>query len=232
MSGRISYEDLARVWRIVCVTVLCQSIGMAIGIASEIHHSTLFSAWLGGVAGTLPGFVLGLIWQIRSGKLRHQWLRTAYLLGFLATAITCFALFFVLPMVRREMQLLNDVRQLSAQNLQSVEVFDRSGRTLIVRIADPAAIASFSDGLADAAGHLPSHPQYSASWHVILRGKGAHREFQLHLDPAFPDSIIGDFVSKSDYSTSHHGTFRSRKLRPWVENNLIKREPADAGDID
>lgn len=229
--GQITFTDLKSVWRIVVAIALCQLVGGAISLALSMHHFWFMNLWLGGAAGTLPGFALGVVWQLKSATSDRGWIGVACFLGFLAIAITGMAFGVVLPQMQSEMTNLSGVSQLQAESLQSIEVFDRYGRRRIARITDPDSLTSFAKGIADAVGHSPNHPRYSDSWYVVVEGATRH-EFELHLNPRFPQSAIGYFVVKSGNLTWYHGTFESKGLRSWVEAHLMKGNANKAMDGD
>ncbi len=222
--GQLTFTDLKSVWRVLVAVVLCQLVGGAISLVVSMHHFWFMNLWLGGAAGTLPGFVLGVVWQLKSQTPDRGWIGIACFLGFLAIAITGMAFGVVLPQMRSEMANLTAINQLQAEPLKSIEVFDRYGRERIASITDPDSLSAFAKGMADSVGHSPNHPRYSDSWYVVVEGATRH-EFELHLNPRFPQSVIGYFVVKSGNSTSYHGTFESKGLRLWVEIHLMKETP-------
>jgi hypothetical protein len=220
--GQLTFSNLKSIWRIVAAVVLCQVVGGVLSLAVSLHHFWSMNLWLGGAAATLPGFVLGVVWQLKSRTPERGWLGIACFLGFIAIAITGAAFGVVLPQMRSEMANLTAISQLQAERLRLIEVFDRYGNKPIARITNPESVAAFAKGIADAAGHSPNHPRYTESWYVVVDGTTRH-EFELHLNPRFPQSVIGYFVVKSGNSMSYHGTFESKGLRSWVETHLMKK---------
>ena len=223
--------DLKSVWRIIVAVLLCQLVGGAITLALSMHHFWFMNLWLGGAAGTLPGFALGVVWQLKSIAPDRRWIGVASFLGFLAIAIAGMAFGVALPQMRREMADLIAIGLLQAESLQQIEVFDRYGNKRIATITDPESLTGFAKGIADAVGHSPNHPRYTRSWYAVVDGTTRH-EFELHLNPRFPQSVIGYFVLKSGNTTSYHGTFESKGLRPWVETHLMKGNANKAIDSD
>ncbi|MFH1303656.1 MAG: hypothetical protein ABIK07_21580 [Planctomycetota bacterium] len=219
--GQITSTDLKSIWRIIVAVALCQLVGVAVSLALSMHHFWFMNFWLGGVAGTLPGFVLGVVWQVKSVPSSREWIGVVCFLGLLAVVITGMALGVVLPQMRREMANLTALSQLQDDRLQQITVFDRSGKKRITRITDLESLSAFATGIADAVGHSPNHPRYTKSWYVVVDGTTRH-EYELHLNPRFPQSVIGYFVAKSGNSTVYHGTFESNGLRSWVETHLMK----------
>ena len=221
--GKITFTDLKSVWRIIIAVALCQLVGSAISIAISPHHFWFMNARIGGAAGTLPGFVLGVVWQLRSSTSDRGWIGLACFLGIITIVITVMAFGSAFPRMQREMRNLDRINQLHNESLQQIEVFDRYGKERITTITDPDALNAFAEGIADAVGHSPNHPRYSDSWYVVVDGTTRH-QFVLHLNPRFPKSVIGYFVVKSGNSTSYHGTFESKALRSWVEIQLMKTD--------
>ena len=121
------------------------------------------------------------------------------------------------------METLTAINQLQAESLQQIEVFERNGEDSIAIITDPESLASFAKGIDDAVGHSPNHPRYTKSWYVVADGTTRH-EFEMHLNPRFPQSVIGYIVVKSGNMTVYHGTFESKGLRPWVETHMMKKD--------
>jgi hypothetical protein len=218
--GQLSVSALLNVWRILVVTLAFELLGGAIALALGMHHSRFSNFWLGGVAGMLPGFAVGVAWQIASGKGRRGWVGTASWLGFIGIAITGFAFGFDLPQMRGEMRRLEAAANLQTEAIQRIDVYDGSREQLIVSITEPASLAAFAQGIADVVGHSPNHPRYSRSWSVVVHGKTRY-EFNLHTNSKFPQSVIGYFVSMSGNWEWSHGSFKSDGLRPWVEEHLM-----------
>jgi len=219
---QISIADIKGVWRIIAAIMLCQIIGSIIGLVVAPHYYWFMNFWIGGAVGSLPGFTMGIVWQLRSvAASERDWIGAAGLLGFIAIAITGMALGSVLPQMRCEMKNLNVVRQLPSERLQSIEVFDEYQHERIVGITDCDSLKAFVKGISDAVGHSPNHPRYSDSWHVIVKGTTTH-EFKLHINPRYPQSVIGDIIVKSGNRSLYQGTFKSKGLRSWVEAHLMK----------
>ncbi len=213
-------NDFKPVWRIVVAMVLGQLAGSVIGILLRPHYSWFENSFFGGTAGTFPGFVFGVVWHIRSKPADRDWIGLTCALGFLSLVMTIIAFGFDLPQMQREMRNLERIRQLKSKNLKRIEVFDKHKRKCIIRITDPQTLKAFAEGIADAQGHSPNHPRYSDSWYVVITGPS--HQFELHLNPRFPESVIGDIVVKFGNFTSYYGTFRSKGLRSWVNDHLIK----------
>ncbi|QDU48443.1 hypothetical protein [Gimesia panareensis] len=222
--GQITSTDLKSIWRIIAAVALCQLVGGAVCLAFSPHHFWFMNFWLGGAVGTLPGFVLGVVWQVKSAPSSREWIAVACFLGLLAVALTGAAFGFVLPRMQREMANLKALNQLQDEQLKQITVFDEFGKKRIAGFTDPKILTTFATGIADAVGHSPNHPRYTASWYVVVDGTTRH-EFELHLNPRFPQSVIGYFVKKSGNSTSYHGTFESKGLCPWVEKHLLQHDP-------
>ncbi|MEQ8855236.1 hypothetical protein [Gimesia sp.] len=219
--GQINATDLKGTWRIIVIVIVCQFVGGAVCLALSLHHFWFMNFWLGAVAGTLPGFIIGVVWQIKSAPTSRAWIGVACLMGLLAVIITGMAFGVALPRMQREMANLKALNQLQDEQLKQITVFDRSGKKRIAHFKDPETISAFATGIADAVGHAPNHPRYTASWYTVVDGTTRH-EFELHLNPRFPQSVIGYFVKKSGNSTSYQGSFESKRLRSWVEKHLLQ----------
>lgn len=64
----IKAEDLKKTWRIILMVIIGQVIGLLIGLVFSLHADKLLSLWIGGAIGTLPGFIVGIIWYFKSQK--------------------------------------------------------------------------------------------------------------------------------------------------------------------
>lgn len=223
-SVGLTFSDLKSVWRILVAVAGFQLVGGAIGLAIRLHHFGFMNFWFGGATATLPGFAVGLAWQLKSTKDRGLWTSVAWFLGIISFVLTAVAIGFVFPMMRGEMRLIRATAEMPAEALYRIDVFDEDGNKMIASISDAESLQAFARGIADVVGYTPNHPMYSHSWYVVVYGAARH-EFQLHLDPNVPQYVDGRFValSKSGGSTSiwSYGSFRSKGLRPWVEKHLM-----------
>lgn len=218
-------EDTAKyyvvgVLRIVLSMALLQLIGAVISVVLKPHHFWFMNLWLGGVVATIPGILIGLAWQIKASKHRAVWFGVAAFLVLPALGVNLLAFGIMVPRMKDEMRRLEGLAQLQHRDIRSIDVYDRRGRAHITMFTDADVIAGFVEGVADAVGHSPNHPRYSHSWYIVLEGDERH-EFTLHLNPRFPQSVIGGFLTKSGNLTRYHGSFQSRTLRPWVEAHLL-----------
>ena len=119
------------------------------------------------------------------------------------------------------MSTLDKLAQIQPDHITRIDVYDEYRRTKLTNITDREALAAFAQGISDAVGHSPNHPRYSESWYLVLQGPDIWYEFTLHLNPRFPHSVIGYSDMTSGSSTLSRATFESRRLRPWVEENLM-----------
>lgn len=120
--GTITLSDMKLVWRIMVSVIICQMVGSVIGLAIAYHHFSFMNLWFGGVCGTLPGYVIGLSWQIQSRPKGREWMPVAGFFGFLAVALTVAGFFQAFPMMRDEMDTLDKLAQ-----IQSFVVHCRAG---------------------------------------------------------------------------------------------------------
>jgi hypothetical protein len=222
--GTITFSDLKGVWRILLAIVVCELLGGLISLAIGFHHFWFFNLWFGGAIGILPGFVIGAVWQF-SGTSGHRGSAgLACFMGLLALAFALMACCVVFPRMRMEMTHLSALAHLRDEPIHSIEVFDRYGETRLLSLSDQGALLAFAEACGDGVGHTPNHPTYSDSWYVVVSGTSRH-EFELHLEPRFPNSVIGYFVLKSGNTTTYQGTFESHGLRSWVEKYVMQEGP-------
>ena len=66
----IKAEDLRNTWRIILLVIVGQLVGLLIGYVFKIHPELFISTWVGATIGTLPGFLLGLIWHFSNQERR------------------------------------------------------------------------------------------------------------------------------------------------------------------
>ncbi len=64
----VKAEDLKNTWRIILMVIFGQVIGLLIGLFFSLHADKFLSLWIGSAIGTLPGFILGIIWYFKSQK--------------------------------------------------------------------------------------------------------------------------------------------------------------------
>jgi hypothetical protein len=222
--GTITSGDLKGVWRIILAVVVCELLGGLISMAIGFHHFWFMNLWLGGAIGSLPGFVIGAIWQFSGPSGRRGSAGVAWFGGLLALAIAGIACGVVFPLMRMHVTQLSALAHLRDESIHSIVVFDRYGDTRLVSLSDQKALLAFAEACVDGVGHTPNHPTYSDSWYVVVSGNSRH-EFELHLDPKFPSSVIGDFVLKSGNTTTYQGAFESHGLRSWIEKYVMQEGP-------
>ncbi len=217
---RLSFRDLCRAWRFIVAVVACEFVGGLIGITYEYHYNPFLNLWMGGAIAILPGMILGAVWHFSGPADRRESIVVIRLLGFIGAAVFIFAVAVAIPLFKTEMRNLAGLTRLQQEDIRRIEVFDRDGKVKTLTVSDPDIIAAFTGSISDAVGHQSNHPQYTHSWYVLASGPVQH-EFELHLDPRFPDSVMGSFVVKSGNRTSYRGSFKSQALRRWVDQQLI-----------
>ncbi len=62
----IKAEDLMKTWRIIVMVIICQLLGLLVGLVVPLHPEKFLSLWIGGAIGTLPGFIIGTLWYYSS----------------------------------------------------------------------------------------------------------------------------------------------------------------------
>ena len=225
---QLSFQDLAPVWRIIVAVVVFELAGGFIGFTYGYHHSGFMNLWAGGALAALPGFVLGAIWHLSGPVDRRDTIRIAGFLGLLSAILFFTAVFDAIPGMKSDMRMLATLSQFDNEPFDRIEIFDRYRKTEILTVTEPAIVAAFTRAISDAVGHSPSHPQYSHSWYAIVSGPKRY-EFELHLDPNFPDSIIGYSLTRSEHPASYQVAFQSHALRPWIEEHLVRGRAVGGG---
>ncbi len=224
--GRLEFSDIAAVRRVVVALVVFQLAGAAIGVAYGYHHSWFMNFWAGGVLATPIGLIAGTIWHYSGSADRRESRRTIIVLGLLGTVVFLVAVFSAIPQMKSDMRMLATLSQFDREPIDRIEVFDELRKTEILTVTEPAIVAAFTRSISDAVGHSPSHPKYSRSWYAIVSGPKRY-EFKLHLDPNYPESVVGYFLTRSEHPASYQVTFRSRALRSWVEEHLLRSNATD-----
>jgi len=203
---------LVALWRVLATIVLCQAIGALLGLAPLLQARWGLDLWLGMAAGTLVGFMVGTAWHLGAQRAVR---------GLSGLFVITIILAWLLAGVSADKQDWARMAQLQDEELQAIAVYNRSGKQQLIRLEDLAALAAFTVGLADAVHHMPNHPHYSDTWFVVVEGAQTY-QFELNLNPKFPQSVIGSMVKRVENTTSYRLTFQSDGLRPWVEQYLIE----------
>ncbi len=220
MSARFTTSDLQSVWRILCAVAGFQIVGGLIGLAIGYHHFWFFNFWMGGALFTLPGYFVGYKWQSRSeSDTRNEWLVTAIYTRLLAIGVVVFGVLAMLPMMIDQTRRLAELKEFDEVTVNEIEVFDDDSLKRIETINDPEVLSAFASAITDAEGYAPNHPSYSRSWHIVVNARKRY-QFDLHFDPECPDVAIGYWVSRSPAGSHNFGSFSSRGLRKWAEENL------------
>ncbi len=221
---RLSFGDVLNIWRILVAVAVCQIIGGAIGVAYGYHHFWFMNLWAGGALSIPFGVAAGAAWHFSRSRAPRESLPIAGLVVLCGALVFVAAVAIAIPEMRSDMRNLERIASLPEAGPRQVAVFGRSGEPEIMTLSDPETVAAFARSIADAVGHSPNHPRYSHSWRVIVSGSDRY-VFELHLDPAFPDSVIGYTLAIGENWTS--GSFRSVALRPWVEAHLLSDSAAN-----
>lgn len=223
---KFSYSDLTSVWRIIVAVIVFELAGGFAGVAYGYHHFAFKNLWAGGALAALPGFIFGAIWQFSGPVDRRDTIPIAGFLGLLSALLFLAAVFQSIPGMKSDMRMLATLSQFDSKPIDRIEIFDRDRKMAILTVTEPDIVAAFTRSISDAVGHSPSHPQFSHSWYAVVSGPKKY-EFELHLDPNYPDSVIGYSLTRTEHPASYQVTFRSGALRAWVEEHLVRGRVAD-----
>ena len=92
--------ELQPVWRIAVAVLAGQALGFITALSLLDHGVLTGAAWLGGLAASLPGYAVGLLWQARHcPEKRTQWFQQASFLGITTLLATMLALDRILQVV-------------------------------------------------------------------------------------------------------------------------------------
>jgi hypothetical protein len=178
--------------------------------------------WVGGALGTVPGAIIGAGWHFVASSVaeRRATVRTVIVLGLMGAVIAYVAVVNVIPGMRTDIRMLDLVTQLDQTEVSRIAVYERGRKNIILNMTDQETNTAFAHSISDAVGHMPNHPRYSHSWEVIISGPTQY-EVELHLDPQFPQSVIGYSFKETGDPGFYSGSFRSEALRFWVEEHLL-----------
>lgn len=213
-------SHLGKIWRILVAIAAAQTIGGLVGALVGPDSSEFTNRWLGGAVGTIPGAIMGAIWQRRARPSDDTGIRPALVWGLCALAVIVLAVGLVLRMTWNEKQRLEGIRRLRSEALRKIDVFDRYGTKRLAQITNPASLASFAGSIAHAEVYEPNHPGYYDSWFIVVEGE-TRQEFELHLELRHPKKVFVTAVETSGNTTWNQGKFRSRGLWSWVDAELL-----------
>ncbi len=99
-SPEVFWGEVVATWRVFALVALAQVVGAFISLHRAPIGSRFVDFWFGGAVATLPGVLLGLIWQFSSLE-RRNWYHRDILLFYLLIAIGLLVAAFTFPL--REM---------------------------------------------------------------------------------------------------------------------------------
>lgn len=212
----IKAEDLRNTWRIIVAVIVCQIIGLSLGFMSNIHPQTFISIWAGGALGTLPGFIIGLVWHF--GEQQRRANIPYFTVGFFAlgSIILPIAAFQLLSGGIGYMNLVNSLQSIPPSKIASLNVYKGYDQRNSITIEDQKQISLFIEACSDI---KDDYVQHNASCNPTA-------EYFVDLNGAIPKNIIleycqsnvakGVFAIREGKSTSFHGKFSSVKLKEWL----------------
>lgn len=145
--------SVTRLWRIYVPTAVSLLIGGLIGLLSHVHFSHFLSAAAGGsLLGSL-GFAVGLVWQFWSTERRRivPWGQLIYTVVLLGGATIGSSLIGV-PKVLADTRALHYFRNMNADCLRRIEVFEKAGGKCIKMIEAHQSLKCFADAMHDVDG--------------------------------------------------------------------------------
>ena len=217
-TSPLRFAAVSKLWRIVLAVIIFQSVGAAISLSTIDHHDVFRVIWEGGAFGTLPGFVVGLIWQTHAARGDKGWVLSAALLGFISFVLLIAAILH-LRILREETHELELLSGLVDLDFNRIEVYERCGRKRLKTIMNPETIAAFTDAIGKAEGDTVKHYRYTDAWFVALRG-GWRWEFLLYFEENTPNHVVGEIVYLQHGRIRTLAHFRTRTLRSWVETHF------------
>jgi len=120
----IKAEDLRNTWRIIFLVIIGQLIGLLIGYVFKIHPELFISTWVGAAIGTLPGFLLGLIWHFSNQERRKAipyFTVCFFAIGAIISPVTAFQI-LTGKFITGELVKTKDIFIYSLNNIQKVEI--------------------------------------------------------------------------------------------------------------
>jgi len=145
----ISNLKLDKVWRIILPVIICQAVGAAISLAIVDHHHTFMVVWVGGAFGTLPGYIVGLIWQLSVVRDEEDWGFTAIFLGFISFFLLIFALSIQKHMTVESSE-LERLAELKESHFDQIDFYENCGRKRLLSITSSEEIDVFTEAVGSA----------------------------------------------------------------------------------
>jgi hypothetical protein len=218
----INAEDLMKTWRIIVMIIFAQILGLIIGVIFPLNPDRFLSIWTGGAFGTLPGFILGVIWYFKSQDPKNG--IPYFTIGFFAigSVVLPIAAFGLLNSGLEFNNLKEEIKALDPTVIEKLVVYKGYRKQNILEITDHDALYAFTEACKDIEG---DHIQNTKSCRTIDR-------YYIELNGILPKDIIldhcetelatGTFATREGNKTSYHGNFSSKSLKPWLNDYVLK----------
>ena len=139
-NPRTVAEYMMAASRVFVAVLVCEPIGGALGLLAAPHFFWFFNLWFGTMVAMVPGFLIGLAWQLRSGERQPGWIVGTCFMGFLAVVSSIFGYGLILPTMRGETRNLAAAAELHSEPIRHIEVFDEGKERRLADISDSESV--------------------------------------------------------------------------------------------
>ncbi len=217
----IKAEDLKKTWRIIVMVIVGQVVGFCIGIAFSLHPDKFLSLWAGGAIGTLPGFIIGVLWYFKSQDKNIS--APYFTIGFFAIGSIALpiAAFGLLSSGLAFNHLMEEIKSLDPSVIEKLVVYKGNRKQAVLELTDTKALYAFTEACRDIEG---DNIQNLKPCRTIDR-------YYIELTGILPKDIIlnhcetdiatGTFATKKGNTTSYYGGFSSTLLKSWLNRYVL-----------
>jgi len=123
---------------------------------------------------------------------------------------------------------IEPLRSVQAGQIDKIELYDDSFRNVVAVVADEQAIREFAESCRDAEYYAPGKSTTrTRDLNITVQGDPM-LEIHCWYDQNIPDDVIGRIVQNSFPPEGGRlqtviGSFKSKRLRKWIEANFIRR---------
>ncbi len=219
----IKAEDLKKTWRIIAMVIVGQIVGLCIGLAFSLHPDKFLSLWAGGAIGTLPGFIIGVIWYFKSQDKNNG---IPYLtIGFFAigSLILPIAAIGLLSSGLAFNNLKEELKSIDPSAIERLVVYKGYRKQNVLEITDTKALYAFADACKDIEGdHIQNMQPCKTIDRYYIELSGILPK-DIILDHCETDIATGTFATREGNTTSYHGDFSSKSLKPWLSRYVLEK---------
>jgi hypothetical protein len=217
----IKAEDLKKTWRIIVMVIIGQVIGLCTGIVFSLHPDKFLSIWAGGAIGTLPGFIIGVLWYFRSQNKSNG---IPYVtIGFFAVGSIALpiAAFGLLSSGMAFNNLMEEIKTIDPSSIEKLVVYKGYRKQNVLELTDIKALYEFAEACRDIEGdHIQNMKPCKTIDRYYIELTGILPK-DIILDHCETDIATGTFATREGNTTSYHGDFSSKSLKPWLSKYIL-----------